>query len=86
MNLTTHVDTMRYNHSSEILALASKSKKDSLKLVHLPTMAIFSNWPTSGTPLGHVSAVDFSRNSEYVAVGNHKGRVLLYSLGHFAKA
>lgn len=86
MNLTTRVTTMRFNPSSEILALASRSKADSLKLVHLPSMSVFSNWPTSKTPLGQVAAVDFSRNSEYIAIGNHKGKVLLYSLGHYAKA
>ena len=86
MNLTTLVSRLSFNHSSEILALTSKSKKDSVKLVHLPSLSVFSNWPTSGTPLGHVSGVAFSRESEYVAIGNHRGKVLLYSISHFAKA
>jgi U3 small nucleolar RNA-associated protein 18 len=86
MNLTTRISTMQFNRSSEILTLASRTKTDSLKLVHLPSMSVFSTWPTSNTPLGHVTAVDFSRNSEYIAIGNHKGKVLLYSLGHYAKA
>lgn len=85
MNLTTRITSMQFNPSSEILALASRNKVDSLKLVHLPSMSVFSNWPTAKTPLGQVSAVDFSRNSEYIAIGNHKGKVLLYNLGHYAK-
>jgi U3 small nucleolar RNA-associated protein 18 len=48
--------------------------------IHLPTLTSFSNWPTSSTPLGHVSAIDFSAQSEYVAVGNTRGKVLLYHL------
>ena len=85
MNLTTSISRLTFNHSSEILALVSKAKKDSFKVVHLPSLTVFSNWPTSGTPLGHVSGVTFSKGSEYVAIGNHKGKVLLYSIGHYAK-
>lgn len=59
------------------LALASDF---SLAQIHLPSLTSFSNWPTSSTPLGHVSAVDFSARSEYIAIGNTRGRVLLYHL------
>ena len=52
--------------------------------IHLPSLTAFSNWPTSGTPLGHVSSVDFSANSEHVAIGNNRGRVLLYHLRDFS--
>jgi U3 small nucleolar RNA-associated protein 18 len=48
-------------------------------------LTVFSNWPTSQTPLGQVSALAFSRGSEYLAIGNHKGNVLLYSIEHFAR-
>ena len=53
--------------------------------VHLPSLTVFSNWPTSGTPLGHVTSIDFSAQSEYVAIGNTRGRVLLYHLRDFAQ-
>ncbi|KAN0060704.1 U3 snoRNP protein [Thecaphora frezii] len=82
-NLTTASTTLRWNHDGQVLALASRNKKDVLKLVHFPTMKVFSNWPTSGTPLGHVTAVDFSRGSQYMAIGNGKGKVLLYALRHY---
>lgn len=82
-NLVTSITTMRWNHDGQILALASKAKKDALKLVHMPSMRVFSNWPTSGTPLGAVTAVDFSPSSQYVAIGNTRGKVLLYSLRHY---
>ena len=48
--------------------------------IHMPSLTAFSNWPTSSTPLGHVTSVDFSSGSEYVAIGNTRGRVLLYHL------
>jgi len=85
-NLTTSISTMRFNHDAQILALASKTKKDQLKMVHLPSMTVFSNWPTTTTPLGHITAMDFSAGSEYAAIGNNRGRVLLYNLKHFASA
>ncbi|KAJ3893402.1 WD40-repeat-containing domain protein [Lentinula edodes] len=82
-NLITPISTLRFNHDAQVLAMASKEKKDSMRLIHLPSLTTFSNWPTSSTPLGHVTAVDFSARSEYIAIGNTRGRVLLYHLKNF---
>lgn len=84
-NLTTQVTTIKFNHDSQLVALASATNKDQLKLVHLPSATVFSNWPTQQTPLHHVTAVDFSRGSEWLAVGNKRGKVLLYSLKHYTR-
>ncbi|GAA5965109.1 hypothetical protein JCM3765_004861 [Sporobolomyces pararoseus] len=84
-NLTTSVTTMRFNHDAQLLALASKTNKDQLKLVHLPTCSVFSNWPTQQTPLHHVTCIDFSKRSEWLAVGNQRGKVLLYEVKQFAR-
>lgn len=82
-NLTTATTAMRFSNDAQILAIASRTKKDALRMVHLPTLRVFSNWPTSGTPLGHVTSIDFSARTEYAAIGNSRGRVLLYSLRHY---
>ncbi|TCD68579.1 hypothetical protein EIP91_010367 [Steccherinum ochraceum] len=82
-NLTTSVTSMRFNHDSQLLAIASDTKKDQLRMIHLPSLTAFSNWPTAGTPLGHVTSIDFSSGSEYMAIGNTRGRVLLYTLRDF---
>ncbi|KAI9460126.1 WD40 repeat-like protein [Lactarius psammicola] len=79
-NLTTSISVARFNQDSQLLAIASKAQKDQLRLIHMPSLTAFSNWPTSSTPLGHVTSVDFSSGSEYVAIGNTRGRVLLYHL------
>ncbi|KAN0138557.1 WD40 repeat-like protein [Lactarius tabidus] len=79
-NLTTPISVARFNPDSQLLAIASKAQKDQLRLIHMPSLTAFSNWPTSSTPLGHVTCVDFSSGSEYVAIGNTRGRVLLYHL------
>ena len=86
MHLTTPVDLLRFNGDAQILAMASRRKKDSLKIVHLPSFTVFSNWPTTGTPLRYVSAIDISPNSGFLAIGNDRGRVLLYRLNHYGKA
>ncbi|KAF9957939.1 U3 snoRNP protein [Modicella reniformis] len=85
-NLTTSIHTMRFNHDSQILAISSKSRKDQLKLVHIPSLKVFPNWPTSGTPLSYVTSLTFSPKSGYLAVGNDRGKVLLYRLNHYSSA
>ncbi|KAF8621847.1 hypothetical protein AX15_007467 [Amanita polypyramis BW_CC] len=79
-NLLTPISTLRFNHDAQLLAIASQEKKDAMRLMHLPSLTSFANWPTSSTPLGHVTAVDFSARSEYIVIGNTRGRVLLYHL------
>ena len=85
-HLTTAADSLAFNHDGQILALASRLKRDSLRLVHLPTLTAFANWPTSRTPLHYVHSLAFSPGGGYLAVGNAKGRVLLYRLHHFPQA
>ncbi|KAG0086098.1 U3 snoRNP protein [Podila epicladia] len=85
-NLTTAIHTMRFNHDSQILAIASKARKDQLRLVHLPSLKVFPNWPTKGTPLSYVTCLTFSPRSGYLAIGNDKGKVLLYRLNHYSSA
>jgi U3 small nucleolar RNA-associated protein 18 len=83
MQLTTQIDHLAFNADAQILAMASKDARDALKLVHVPSMTVFANWPSAKTPLHYVSAMDFSPSSGYFAVGNARGRVLLYRLTHY---
>merc|ERR1711971_502693 len=82
-NLTTACDTVRFHPSSEVLAIASSEAKSKMRLVHTRSNTVFQNWPTTKTPLGRVSAVDFSPKAGYMAVGNDLGHVLLYQLGQY---
>ncbi len=84
-NLTTPISALCFNHDAQILAIASKVKKDSLRLIHVPTRRVFSNWPTANTPLGYVNCMDFSPNGGYLAMGNDKGKVLLYCINAYSK-
>jgi U3 small nucleolar RNA-associated protein 18 len=69
-----------------MLAMSSRMKKDALRLVHLPTGTVFANWPTSRTPLHCVTAMDFSPGGGYFAMGNAKGKALLYRIHHYGRA
>ena len=51
----------------------------------MPSCTVFSNWPTSKTPLSYVFSLDFSPSGGYLAVGNDKGKVLLYRLKHYSE-
>lgn len=86
MNLVTTVDNLKFNVDSQILAMSSRMKKNALRLVHLPSYTVFSNWPTPKTPLQYIHALDFSPGGGFLAVGNAAGKVLLYRLRHYEHA
>lgn len=85
-NLTTQVDFMKFNHDSQILAICSSRKKNSLKLVHVPTLNVFSNWPPANSNMKSPQCLDFSPGGGFCAVGNAEGKVLLYKLHHYHHA
>jgi U3 small nucleolar RNA-associated protein 18 len=86
MNLTTSIDALKFNFDSQILAMSSAAKKDAVRLIHVPSNTVFSNWPTSKTPLQYVQSMAFSPGGGYFAAGNGAGKVLLYRLHHYDHA
>jgi len=84
-NLTCPVTSMCFHREGEVLAAAARSEKDALKLAHAGTATCFQNWPTDRTPLEHVSKIDFSRSGGLLAIGNERGKVLLYRLKQYEK-
>ncbi|XP_078149903.1 transducin/WD40 repeat-like superfamily protein [Carex rostrata] len=83
-NLTTEVNEMRFNHDAQILAICSRMKSKAVRLVHVSSGSVFSNWPSGNS--GLVRCLDFSPNSGFLTVGNAEGQVLLYKLHHYQKA
>ncbi|QEU58374.1 Utp18 [Kluyveromyces lactis] len=81
--LTTSISSIEFSPDGQMLCIASRATKDALRLVHLATGTVFSNWPTSGTPLGKVTSVAFSPQGEMLAVGNEQGKVRLWRLNHY---
>ncbi|KAI8798062.1 U3 small nucleolar RNA-associated protein 18 isoform X1 [Biomphalaria glabrata] len=85
-NLTTCCSGATFNSTSEILALRSKDIEKAIRLVHFPTMTVFPNFPDQfDKDLRLLLCMDFSPSSGYLALGNNKGRCLLYRLQHYTK-
>jgi U3 small nucleolar RNA-associated protein 18 len=83
MNLHTSAEALRFNHDGQILAMSTHRERHGMKLLHVPSQTVFSNWPTSKTPLNYVWSMDFSPESKFMAIGNDKGKCLLYQLMHY---
>lgn len=83
-HIQTTVTSIKFHPSGEALAFASKWDRDKLKLAHTESETVFANFPTARQPLRYVSCIEFSNEGGWMAVGNDKGRVLLYRMGHYA--
>jgi U3 small nucleolar RNA-associated protein 18 len=59
-------------------------KNDQLKLVHLPSNSVFTNWPTERTPLRKVTSLAFSPGGTFFVVGNNKGHASLWRLKDYS--
>ncbi|PUU82712.1 WD40-repeat-containing domain protein [Tuber borchii] len=79
--LVTAVGVIEFSPDCQVLAIASKGKKDALRMVHLPSCTVYQNWPTSGTPLGRVTAISWAgKETGIVAIGNEAGKVRLFEI------
>lgn len=87
-HLTTPTSYLAFSHDGQILAMASKWKRDSMRLVHLPSCTVFKNWPTSSTPLGRITGVAFAAGGvvdgsdaySILAVANEQGKIRLWEI------
>lgn len=85
LNLTTSVDSIAVQ--PHLLAYASSWTKDALRIVRRDHRTVYANWPTSNSPLHYVHSLAFSKpvnlaTHSYLAIGNDRGRVLLYKVKH----
>ncbi|XP_021762091.1 U3 small nucleolar RNA-associated protein 18 homolog [Chenopodium quinoa] len=85
-HLRTEASFMKFNHDAQILAICSTMQKSSLKLVHIPSFTVFSNWPPANRTLHYPRCLDFSPAGGFMAAGNAAGKVLLYKLHHYQQA
>jgi len=80
MQLTTPTSCLEISPDGQLLVMASRWKRDALRLIHLPSCTVYKNWPTSQTPFGRISAVAFSSGSDMLAVGNEQGKIRLWEI------
>ena len=88
-HLTTPVSHLAFTADGQVLAMASRWKKNALRLVHLPSATVFKNWPTANTPLGRITAIAWGRPTEeeeregslaMLAIGAETGRIKLWEV------
>jgi U3 small nucleolar RNA-associated protein 18 len=91
-NLTTPISHLTFSPDAQVLVMASRWKKNALRLVHLPSCTVYRNWPTEKSGLGRISAVAVSganglRGGDaegavylWLAVGSEAGRVRLWEI------
>ncbi|MCJ1404120.1 hypothetical protein MMC11_007345 [Xylographa trunciseda] len=78
--LTTPVSCVEIAPDGQFLVMASRWKRDALRLVHLPSCTVYKNWPTANTPFGRITAVAIAPNSEMLAVANEQGKIRLWEI------
>lgn len=85
LNLTTTCTNLVFNSTGEVLAMSSNSAERAVKLVHVPSQTVFSNFPDRlDSKLRIPMCMDFSRNSGYFTLGTNKGLALLYRVKHYS--
>jgi len=83
-NLTTQITEMQFNCTGELLAVASEDISDAVKLIHLPSATVFSNFPGALNGLGKPTAIAFSPKSGFMALGNTESTISLFRLKHYS--
>jgi U3 small nucleolar RNA-associated protein 18 len=82
-NLTTEITDLRFNHTSELLAMCSIDANNALKLLHVESGSVFKNFPSHLDVIGKANVLAFSPESGYLAVGTMTSKVPLYRLNHY---
>jgi U3 small nucleolar RNA-associated protein 18 len=84
-NLTSTVTSIAYNHDSQLMCMASSTSKNQVRLVHLPSRKVYSNWPNpnEGGVVYKPTSIEFSPNSAYLTIGNNMGKVNLFRLNYY---
>ncbi|KAJ1973773.1 U3 snoRNP protein [Dimargaris verticillata] len=80
MSLTTRITQLMFSPSAKLLLLASAGSKGSLRLVHMPTLNIITQWPIASTLEGPLDKAAFSHDGRYLTFSLPSGRTRLYHL------
>uniref|UniRef100_A0A915PRM9 Uncharacterized protein n=1 Tax=Setaria digitata TaxID=48799 RepID=A0A915PRM9_9BILA len=83
-NLTTSIDCMSFSADSQILSVSSNVKNNAMRLMHVGSRTVYTNFPPRDINLGKVTVTGFSPGSGYMAVGDDRGFLSLFRLLHFS--
>jgi WD40 repeat protein len=80
LQIKEKITALTFSPDGQLLAFGSREEKDALRLAHLPSYTVYKNWPTDRTPIGRLTKVAFSPQSDLLAVGNDRGKVGLWKI------
>lgn len=83
-NLTTEITDLKFNSTSEMLAMCSADANNAMKIVHFPSATVFSNFPSRYDKIGNATTLAFSPASGFLGVGTIGGIAPLYRLRHYS--
>eukprot|EP01100_Stratorugosa_tubuloviscum_P006891 TRINITY_DN291_c0_g4_i1.p1 TRINITY_DN291_c0_g4~~TRINITY_DN291_c0_g4_i1.p1 ORF type:complete len:498 (+),score=174.85 TRINITY_DN291_c0_g4_i1:121-1614(+) len=83
MNLTTKISSklLQFNSDNQLLAMGSTKLKNSMRLVHFPSLSVYSNWPIN---MAEPKSFDFSIDSRFFALSTKFDKIELYKLNHYS--
>lgn len=76
-NLSTKVGILEYNHSGELLLMASGASHGAFRLIHSYSGKVYRNFPAKDHKYGHPAGVDFSPKGGYLGLGCTNGQANL---------
>lgn len=79
-NLNTSIESIIVSNSGSLLAYYSRKTKNSLRIMHLPSRKILSDFSKIYNRIGKVINVSFSSNDKMVAISNSNGKIMLFEI------
>lgn len=84
-NLTTEITDLKFNSTTELLAICSADMNNAVKILHFPSATVFSNFPSQqDRNIGKATVSAFSPNGGFFSMGTIEGIVPLYRLRHYS--
>lgn len=83
MNLTTAVSGICFNPTTELVAISSWKKQNSVKLLHMGSFSVFANFPIPSIEYKNISDLAFSPHSGFFSFSGSSPYVNLFRLTHY---
>lgn len=80
LNLRTSIADITFNCDGRLMAFCSKSVKGGVRILHVPSLTVYKNWPSDRTNLRKAQCMAFSPSGGLLAIGNDQGNALLFRI------
>ncbi|KAK2195217.1 bifunctional WD40-YVTN repeat-like-containing domain superfamily/U3 small nucleolar RNA-associated protein 18/WD40-repeat-containing domain superfamily [Babesia duncani] len=79
-NLSTEVTSIAVEPTGAFVAYTSVHKKNAIRLIHVPSLSVVSNWPDDKLYIGRPTTVAFCPNYNTFVVGTRAGKIQCYKI------